>query len=57
MQIGLQVNADKTMYLVMSRNQNAGRSHDVKIGYGSFDRVEKFTYLGTTLTNKNYIQE
>jgi hypothetical protein len=56
MEIG-QVNADKTKYLVMSRDQNAGRSHDVKIGNSSLDRVEEFTYLATTLMNKNYIQE
>ena len=57
MEIGLQVNADKTKYLVMSRDQNAGWSHSVKTGNSSFDRVEEFTHLGTTLTNKNYIQE
>ena len=27
---GLEVNADKTKYLVMSRDQNAGRSHNMK---------------------------
>ena len=28
---GLEVNADKTMYMVKSRDQNAGRSHSMKI--------------------------
>ena len=54
---GLEVNADKTKYMIMSRDQNAGRSHSMKIDSGSIERVEEFKYLGTTLTNKNSIQE
>ena len=41
----------------MSRDQNAGRSHSMKTDNGSIERVEEFKYLGTTLTNKNSIQE
>ena len=41
----------------MSRDQNAGRSHSMKIDNSSIERVEEFKYLGTTLTNKNSIQE
>ena len=55
--IGLEVNADKTKYMVMSRNQNAGLSHRMKIDNSSFERVEEFKYLVTTLTNQNSIQE
>jgi len=54
---GLEGNADKTKYMEMSRNQNAGRSHSIKIDNSSFARVEKFKYLGTTLTYQNSIQE
>jgi hypothetical protein len=43
--------------MVMSGVQNAGRSHYIKIYNSSFERVEKFKYLGTTLTNRNSIQE
>ena len=43
--------------MVMSRDQNAGRSHGIKIDSSSFERVEEFRYLGTTLTDQNYIQE
>jgi len=30
-EIGLEVSADKTKYMVMSRDQNAGRNHSVRI--------------------------
>ena len=54
---GLEVCADKTKYTVMSRNQNAGRNHSVRIDNRTFERVEEFKYLGTTLTNQNSILE
>ena len=58
-EIGLAVNADKTKYMVISRDKNAGRSHSMKIDNSSFERVEdvKYSYLGTILTKQNYIQE
>ena len=43
--------------MIMSRDQNAGRSCRMKIYNNSIERVEEFKYLGTTLTNKNSIQE
>jgi len=49
--IGLEVTADKTKYMVMSRDQNAGRIHNVRIDNSTFERVEDFKYLGITLTN------
>ena len=48
---------DKTKYLVISRDQNAGRNHSVRIDNSTFERVEEFRYLGTTLTNQNSIAE
>ena len=41
----------------MSRDQNAGQNHSVRIDNSTFGRVEEFKYLGTTLTNKNSIVE
>ena len=52
---GLEVNADKTKYMAMSRDQNAGQSHSMKTDNSSFERVEEFTYLGTSLSNQNSI--
>jgi len=54
---GLEVNVDKTKYMVMSGDQNAGQSHSMKIDNSSIERVEEFKYLGTTLTNQNSLQE
>jgi hypothetical protein len=56
-EIGLEVNADKTKYMVMSRDQNAGRSHGMKIGNSSIERAEEFKYLRTTLIDLNSIKE
>jgi hypothetical protein len=47
---------DKTKYMVMSRDQNAGRTHSMKTDNSSFERVDGLKYLGTTLTNQNSIQ-
>jgi len=41
---GLEVNADKTKYMVVSRDQNTGRSHNIKTDNSSFERVEEFKY-------------
>ena len=49
--IGWEVNADKTKYMVTSRDQNAGRNHNMKIDNISTEGVEEFKYLGKTLTN------
>jgi len=56
-EIGLEVSADKTKYMVMSRDQNAGRIQSVRIDNSTFERVEGFKYLGTTSTNKNSAAE
>jgi hypothetical protein len=54
-EFGLEVNAGKTKHMVMSRDQNAGRSHSIQIGNSWFERVGEFRYLGTAVTNQNSI--
>ena len=54
---GPEVNANKTKYMIMSRDQNAGQIHNIKIDNISYERVEEFKYLGTTLMHLNSIQE
>jgi len=41
----------------MSRNQNAERSHNIKIDNSFFECVEELKYLGTNLRNQTSIQE
>jgi hypothetical protein len=53
---GLKENADKTKYIIMYRDENAGRSHNIMIDNSSFERVEQFQYVGTTLAYQNSIQ-
>ena len=40
-----------------SQDQNAGRSHRVNVGSSSFESVDVFKYLATSLTNQVSIQE
>ena len=56
-EIGLEVNADKTKYMIISLNQNAVRSYSTKTDNSSIERVEELKYFGTTITNKISIQE
>jgi len=51
------VTADKTKYMVMPGDLNAGWSHNIKIDNSSFEKVEEFKCLGRTLTNQNPIWE
>ena len=54
---GLDADANKTNYMVMSRDPKAGRSHRIKSDSSSFARMEQMKYLGTTVTIRISIQE
>jgi hypothetical protein len=43
--------------MFLSRRQNAGQNHDIKIANRSFQIVAQFKCFGTTVTNQNLIQE
>lgn len=51
-EIGLQVIAEKTKYMTMSRDQHAGKDHNIKAGNESFEIVEQFRCLEAALTNQ-----
>jgi len=43
--------------MVVSRDQNAGRIYSVRINNSTFESVEEFKYLGSTLTYQYSIPE
>ena len=53
-EIGLEVNADKTKYVVMSGDQKAGQIHNIKTDNSSFGRVEQIKYLATSVTKQYF---
>jgi hypothetical protein len=56
-EVGLEINVEKTKYMLLSRQKNVGQNRDIKIENRSFENVSQFKYLGTTVTNHNLIQE
>jgi hypothetical protein len=51
-EVGLEINVDKTKYMLLSRHQNVGHNWDIKIAKRSLKNVSQFKYLGTTVTNQ-----
>ena len=43
--------------MAMSRDQNTKQNYNIKMDNKTFESVEQFKYLGTTLTNQNSIQK
>jgi hypothetical protein len=56
-EIGLEVNAEKIKYAVISRDQIGERVTIYKADNRSFEMVEWFKYVRTTLVSQNSVQE
>jgi hypothetical protein len=55
--IGPEINAEKTKYMIMSRHPNSGQNQNIRTANESFENVAKFKYSGTTLTKQNDIHD
>jgi hypothetical protein len=53
--VGLEINAEKTKYMIMSHHLYSGQNQNIWIANELFESVATFRYLGTTLTNHNDI--
>jgi hypothetical protein len=55
-EVSLEINVEKTTYMLPSRHQNVGQNWDIKIANRSFENVSQFIHLGTAVTIQNLIQ-
>jgi translation initiation factor 1 (eIF-1/SUI1) len=55
--IDLEINAEKTKCMIMSRHPNSEQNQNIRIATESFEKVAKFKYLVTTLTNQKDIHD
>jgi hypothetical protein len=44
--VGVEINAEKTKYMIMSRHPNSGENQNIRIANESFENVAIFKYLG-----------
>jgi hypothetical protein len=45
MEVGLEINVEKTKYMLLSLHQNAGQNRDIKLANRSFENESQFGYL------------
>jgi hypothetical protein len=55
--VGLEINAEKTEYMMMSHHPNGGQNQNVRIVNESYENVAVLIYLEMTLTNQNDIHD
>jgi hypothetical protein len=55
--VGLEMNAEKTKYMIMSYHQNSGQNQNIRTANESFETVAKLKYFGLILANQNDIHD
>lgn len=53
----MEINAEKTKYLFLSREHNVGQNRNKSPAKEFFENVAKFKYLKIKLTNQNCVSE
>jgi hypothetical protein len=56
MEVGLEINAEKTKNIFLSHHQNARKNRGTKIANKSLENVAQLKYLRTKVTNQNLMQ-
>jgi hypothetical protein len=56
-EVGLEMNPEKTKYMLMSCSQKIRQKHSIKIANRSLEDVAKFKYLEATPTDQNWMHE
>jgi hypothetical protein len=55
--VDLEINAEKTKYMIMSHHPNSGQDQNIRIVTELFENVAKFKYFGMTLISQNDIHD
>ena len=53
--LDLAVNTGKTRHMEIGRHRSVRANEHIKTGSNSYEKVKTFKYLGSSLTNQNYI--
>jgi hypothetical protein len=55
--VGLEINVEKTKYMIISHHPNPGQNQNIRTANELFENVAKFKYSGMTLINQNGIHD
>jgi hypothetical protein len=55
--VGLEINAEKTKYVIISCHQNSGQNQNIRIANESFESAVKFKHLGMTQIRMTFMMK